>query len=312
MGKDSLLSYNRFRESSAWIILILGMLLYYISYFHIEQPSVWKEILIKIGDVLVIGVILGYLSNAAQFLGIFKQDLQDIVYGKEFLAKRNDIDSLWETVTKILFKSKFPAINKDLLSLIQKTYLPVYNITYYNDYNSSIKIEWADKNRKIIVVRNHITFELIAETTKRFEFPLRSWIDVEGLEEGDYYVNVSNYLVNGNPAQIVSTKDEIKNGCSEFELVIALEGETKYEISKLIEKKYSIEKDFTICFRALFIISKFTLNFTCPDDINSKFYSRGTVNEFKPFGENKSNSFTRKHKGLILPNQGYVIALKEI
>ena len=53
MGKDSLLSYNRFRESSAWIILILGMLLYYISYFHIEQPSVWKEILIKIGDVLV-------------------------------------------------------------------------------------------------------------------------------------------------------------------------------------------------------------------------------------------------------------------
>lgn len=78
MGKDSLLSYNRFRESSAWIILILGMLLYYISYFHIEQPSVWKEILIKIGDVLVIGVILGYLSNAAQFLGIFKQDLQDI------------------------------------------------------------------------------------------------------------------------------------------------------------------------------------------------------------------------------------------
>lgn len=110
----------------------------------------------------------------------------------------------------------------------------------------------------------------------------------------------------------MSTKDEIKNGCSEFELVIALEGETKYEISKLIEKKYSIEKDFTICFRALFIISKFTLNFTCPDDINSKFYSRGTVNEFKPFGENKSNSFTRKHKGLILPNQGYVIALKEI
>ncbi len=107
MGKDSLLSYNRFRESSAWIILILGMLLYYISYFHIEQPSVWKEILIKIGDVLVIGVILGYLSNAAQFLGIFKQDLQDIVYGKEFLAKRNDIDSLWETVTKILFKTRW-------------------------------------------------------------------------------------------------------------------------------------------------------------------------------------------------------------
>ncbi|RGX92155.1 hypothetical protein DXA58_20875 [Bacteroides uniformis] len=107
MGKDSLLSYNRFRESSAWIILILGMLLYYISYFHIEQPSVWKEILIKIGDVLVIGVILGYLSNAAQFLGIFKQDLQDIVYGKEFLAKRNDIDSFGRQLLKFFLNQNF-------------------------------------------------------------------------------------------------------------------------------------------------------------------------------------------------------------
>ena len=83
--KKNLLSYNFFRTGVAWIILIVGIGLYAYGYFGINQDSIWKEIVIKIADVLVIGVILGYLSNAAQFLGVFKSDLQDIIYGKEFI-----------------------------------------------------------------------------------------------------------------------------------------------------------------------------------------------------------------------------------
>ena len=312
MEKGSLLSYKNFRSGSAWLIGLAGVALYYVAYFHMGQDNIWRDIFIKVGDVLIIGVLLGYLSNAAQFLGIFKQDLQDIIYGKEFLSKRNDVDSVWETVTKVLFKSKFPAINKDLLSLIHKTYLPVDNITYYNDYNSSIKLEWVDKERKIIRVKNHITFELIADSTKEFDFPLKSWLDVEGLQDDDYFVNVSDYKVNGESATIKSTTSTVKNGCHRFEQIITLKGATKYEISKLVDKQYSLDKDFAICFRALYIINKFTLSYSGPEDINTNFYSRGTVENFKPFGEDRYNGFTRKHKGLILPNQGYVIALKEI
>lgn len=312
MGKNSLLSYNNFRSGSAWFFGIIGVVLYYAAYFYMDKDSIWREIAIKAGDVLIIGVLLGYLSNAAQFLGIFKQDLQDIIYGKDFLSKRNDICSVWETVTKVLFKSKFPAINKDLLTLIQKTYLPVDNITYYSDYNSSITLEWVDKGRKIIKVRNHITFDLIADSERQFDFPLRSWIAVDGLREDDYSVNVSNYMVNGQPAKIKSTNSSVKNERHEFEQVITLEGCTKYEISKLVEKKYCLDKDFAICFKALYLINKFTLRFSGPDDINTNFYSRGTADDFKPFGDDKFNNFTKKYKGLILPNQGYVIALKEI
>lgn len=110
--KKNLLSYNFFRTGVAWIILIVGIGLYAYGYFGINQDSIWKEIVIKIADVLVIGVILGYLSNAAQFLGVFKSDLQDIIYGKEFIKQRKDLDPLWDTLSKQLFKNKFPAIHK--------------------------------------------------------------------------------------------------------------------------------------------------------------------------------------------------------
>ena len=132
------------------------------------------------------------------------------------------------------------------------------------------------------------------------------------LQDDDYFVNVSDYKVNGESATIKSTTSTVKNGCHRFEQIITLKGATKYEISKLVDKQYSLDKDFAICFRALYIINKFTLSYSGPEDINTNFYSRGTVENFKPFGEDRYNGFTRKHKGLILPNQGYVIALKEI
>ena len=116
--KTNILSYNFFRTGAAWIILILGIGLYALGYFGLSESPIWKEIVIKIGDVLVIGVILGYLSNAAQFLGVFKSDLQDIIYGKEFIKQRKDLDSLWETLSKQLFKNKFPAIHKEFLKVI--------------------------------------------------------------------------------------------------------------------------------------------------------------------------------------------------
>ena len=171
--KKNLLSYNFFRTGFAWIILIVGIGLYAYGYFGINQDSIWKEIVIKIADVLVIGVILGYLSNAAQFLGVFKSDLQDIIYGKEFIKQRKDLDPLWDTLSKQLFKNKFPAIHKEFLNVI-KNYFPKDEISYYNDYERNTTIEWYDRNYRIIKVTDVVSFDLVAETTDKFSYPIKT------------------------------------------------------------------------------------------------------------------------------------------
>ena len=153
--KISILDYKNFRAGSAWIILIMGIALYGVGYFYVDDNSIWKEILIKLGDVLVFGVILGYLYNASQFLGIFKKDLQDIIYGKEFLRTRTDIQPLWDNISKELFKNKFPKIHKDLLDTVSG-YLPKDEVSFYDDYEAHLKIEWQNKDMGIISVTDGV------------------------------------------------------------------------------------------------------------------------------------------------------------
>jgi hypothetical protein len=303
-------SNTGFKWGFGWICFIVGVIGYVISYVFLDESDFWYDILIKIGDVLIIGVVVGYLTNAAQFLGIFKKELQAIIYGEEFLKVRNDISPLWETVTKEMFESKFPAINKALLTNIKHTYLPTNNRIYYNDYNTTVNVEWVDKARNIIKVKHDISFELIADCTDKIKFPLKSWIDVVGLNKGDYSVTVSNYMVNDKPAKILKTIDREEKGQHYFEQIIELKDCDKYDISKEMVKKYSLEKDFTIGFRASYLINKLTINFKCPDDLNFLFYSLGTIDDFKTLSDSKTG-FTKQYRGLLFKNQGYIIALNK-
>lgn len=304
--KDDLLSYKHFRTGSAWIIFILGIGLYACGYFGIEQNSVWKEIVIKIADVLVIGVILGYLSNAAQFLGVFKKDLQDIIYGKEFIKQRKDLNSLWETLSKELFKNKFPAIHKEFLKVI-KDYFPKDEISYYDDYERNTTIEWQDKNNRIIKATDVVTFDLIAETSDNFAFPLKTWTKVSN--ENTCKENITEFLVNKKRAKIEDVKTSFKNGLMCKEQKVELNGSTKYEIQYTREKIYNIDDDYYIGFRPKYIVNKLRLCLNLPDDIEAMFVCRGTQLDFDDITTGSSRRIEKKYKGIILPRQGYIFAL---
>ena len=217
--KSNLLSYKHFRSGAAWIILLVGTFFYYLGYFQIQRPCVWSDVVIKIGDVLVIGVILGYLSNAAQFLGIFKQDLQAIIYGKEFLKQRKDITPLWETVSLQMFKEKFPSIHKDFLRVLQ-SYFPRDEVSYYNDYETYTVIEWEDKTKGIIKVTDDVSFKLIADSENEFYYPLKSWLHVGS---NDYTNYIEDFTINGNKPDLgecIETRDG-EDICHEHKIKVA-------------------------------------------------------------------------------------------
>lgn len=305
--KISILDYKNFRAGSAWIILIMGIALYVVGYFYVNDNSIWKEILIKLGDVLVIGVILGYLSNASQFLGIFKKDLQDIIYGKEFLKTRTDIQPLWENVSKEMFKNKFPKIHKDLLDTVSG-YLPKNEVSFYDDYEAHIKIEWQDKERGIISVTDEVEFTLIAETENEFTYPLKTWTSVKN--KTDCEAQLLSFSVNNNPFEYGEGVKTVEDGriCTKYEF--KLNGYTRYDIKYSRRQIYNINDDYYIGFRAHYIVNKLRVSLEHPEDISAEFICRGTTKDFIDAATPTRNKIEKKYKGIILPRQGYIFALK--
>lgn len=305
--KNNVLSYKYFRAGIAWIIFIIGVFLYIAGYFWAEQNSIWRDIFIKIADVLVIGVILGYLSNASQFLGVFKSDLQDIIYGKEFIKQRKDINTLWETLSKQLFKNKFPAIHKEFLKVISE-YFPKDEISYCNDYCRDTTIEWLNKDDGIIKVTDNVSFDLIAENSDKFVYPIKTWTNVN--DKVVYKEIITEFKVNGKKIELEKTENnKINNNEICFEQIVKLKGHTKYEIQYTKEKTYNINDDYYIGFRARYITNKLRVDLNLPEDLNAMFICRGTQNDFEDIKSCSTKKISKKYKGIILPRQGYIFSL---
>lgn len=305
--KSNLLSYNYFRGGSAWIILFAGILCYVLGYFVVPQDTIWKEIVIKVADVLVIGVIIGYLSNAAQFLGVFKKDLQDVIYGKNFLKQRKDIVPLWETISLQMFKEKFPAIHKEFLNAIQR-YFPKDEVSYYNDYETQTIIEWQDKEKRIIKVVDNVSFKLIADGTNEIDYPLISWLRVN---DSNYENSIDSFTVNGkaqelNQCQTTKEGDDIR-----LKHIIKLKGASSYNIKYSRTQIYSLDEDYYIGFRAKYIVKRLRVCLDHPEDMDVIFTCRGTLDDFEDVKKSK-RCIEKKYEGVILPRQGYVFVLKTI
>lgn len=90
MKENKFFSKSSFMTALPWIILLLGIVSYLVGYFYVND-STWQKVFYKSGEVLIVGVIIGWVSTTAHFLRLFKKELEDIIYGRDFLKNRKDI-----------------------------------------------------------------------------------------------------------------------------------------------------------------------------------------------------------------------------
>lgn len=155
---------------------LFGGVCYIIGYILKYSPhnQIIPDILLKIADILVIGVVVGYLTSLAQWSGVFKSEIQNIIFGKSFIGVRSDIESVWYNVTKQLFKYKFETIHKDLFDSLKQTLPNDDTVSYYEDYDIDIKVEWVDKDKGLIKTTENIDFVLSAESDNEFSYTIKT------------------------------------------------------------------------------------------------------------------------------------------
>ena len=318
---ESMLSKKNFRSGALWIFLIVGVVLYVVVYVvmgimpqlqscnwlvqHQHAVNLILSIIEKFADILVIGAALGYLSNVALFLNIFKQDLEDIVVDNKFLELRSDIDKIWDRVTNVLFKSRFDKISKRLLPLIRDNYFPKNKSVYYDNYTSNVKISWVDDpaNEVLNVVMEN-RYTVVSENGDKNEIPWKTWT-----KASDQSKIISHKIsIDGVEQKIEGANGEELDEKT-FEVKIPLYGKEEYEIVAVMEKQYHFANDYFRAYSASYIMNGMILSISHPDDLMVELIERGTCGKFEIITKT-ATMLVAKYNGLILPHQGYVLAMK--
>lgn len=299
------------KQSVGWLIALAGLVLYVVGfYFKSRKPQeIWPDFFIKAADVAIIGVVVGYLTGIAQWAGIFKREIQDIMYGKEFLGKRNDIETIWFNVSKQMFKFKFADIHKKMLSALKEILPSEEDISYYEDYDADSKIEWVDKEKGIILCTDYFSMYIVTESEKKFDYTLTGWLVEDDEAEYKSSIETLEVSVDGELMKNLKTEDSKDGNEIKRETKIPLSGKRKYFLQYTRKQKYCIFNDYYIAYKAKYITNGLKVSLELPEDIEALFIERGTVNDFQNVKNSKSH-IKKNYKGVIFPKQGYIFALK--
>lgn len=299
-----------FKASIPFLMLIIGSGLFIvcICWKFEDQYPIWHELLSKLGDILLISSLLSFLTNTAEYLGVFKKALEEIIYDYKFLKNRNDIEDVWKNVSKILFKSKFPQISDALLKTVQKNYITDKEVSYYSNYRNLYEIKIDEDDNECFIIQNEVSFVLKTDTKDEFVFPMNNWLCAkeEDLEQTDHpFKEIS---VNGKKIEIDTIQKKYENGMVNFSCEIKLSGSFEYKIKQCLEKRLLYKQDNYLAFRAKWLVNNMTVQLFYPKEISIHFICRGTSEDFN-LVKKREGYLEYEYKGLILRRQGYVIIL---
>ncbi|MDE6481026.1 MAG: hypothetical protein K2L45_12245 [Muribaculaceae bacterium] len=302
-------SWKTIKKSVGIICAIVGLTCYVIAYAFLAKSSLAYDIILNIADVLIIGVVVGYLSSVAQWAGVFKKEIQDIVFGKKLVGERKDIEEVWSNVTKQMFKFKFADIHKKMLYSLKEVLPSEEDISYYEDYDADSKIEWVDKDRGIIKCYDNFSMFIVVESDKKFDYTITSWLvedenQANGRSSETLQVTVDNKKLSNLKTVSKRVGSEIQR-----ETIIPLSGKKRYFIQYSRVQQYCIFEDYYIAFRAKYITNGLKVSLELPSDIEAIFIERGTMEDFQNVKNTKSH-IKKLYKGVIFPKQGYIFALK--
>ena len=306
---------NLFHQCALWGVPLIGLIGYILVYSGwLDEPT--AKIIEKISDVLVIGGVVGFLTNTFQVFGIFKSELEKIIYSYAYVSNRKDVSKIWRDVSSVMFQRKFHSISEDLFSIIQDQYICKDEYSYYDSYRIITDVSWADDNHKFIIVKDHIRFDLVTEKKGSVELSFAAWFSgIAGLEEGKVYYHKFKCTVDGVEVKENPTNERNETANTyKITNVINIDnssGKERYEISIERERKYLYMEDFDISFRARYIVKDMVISLSLPDDIKARFICRGTPKDFK-IVKNEANQQEIIYRGLILQRQGYIFALHKV
>jgi hypothetical protein len=295
-----------FIASIPYIALVLGMVLFIYGTFGTFEYPANKEFVSGFGKTILASGIFALLLKTVQFLGVFKEELSKVIYDPRFLANRKDLLNVWEETSKVLFKNKFPGLSKRLLKDITENYFPSEHNYYYENLEHFISIK---HNGNSVEVSYNVNLILVSNSLK--EKCLYESASVVSFKEARDEIEVNyKYIKVDDSEQKPEIKQDVKGKQLITRMSITLQGKESYKIDREELRKYNLDNDNILYFRASKLTNNLSVTLEHPSNITVDFKKCGTILDFNNT-RNTGHIKQYKYNGILYPEQGYIITLNK-
>jgi hypothetical protein len=290
------------------IFLLAGLALIYAS-TSFSEACFWHGILEKLGLSVFSSGVFAAVLKSIQFTGLFKEEIEKVMLGSEFIKKRNDLVDLWKKVSNAVYKSKFPELSHELDEIILNTYFPTDKEYYYRDYRVTINIDELTGDDVIKFTQTCKFYVVLSGEIPETKIETSITIDkVDG--EKTFKNEIEYYRVDGKdiePTIVPHDKDDSEI----FDYSVTIKGKKEFYFEKKDKRQYSIKNDNTKLFRVGSITKEMDVSIVYPDNMEVTFFNIGLVNDFEKKHVEHKRSISRTHKkGIILPHQGFGLSFR--
>lgn len=302
--------FKKFFSSTIFPILfiLIGLSFILLSIWGDLQP-LWHQTWDTLGKTIFVSGAFAGLLKLMQIHGVFKEELEKLIFEPKFLTNRKDIPNYWEKISQELFKNKFPNIRTKLLNDIKDTYMPTKEIVYYDKAEHFIEIT-LDSN-KFLTTKKTTTLTIICTDGKKIatEYEFTTAFTHTETNEQSY----SNTSVKINGEYVVGTVVEdgtIIQGEIIHKVKVPLIGCDEYELEREDCIKCKIDEDDLILFRAAKLTNTLIVTINHSPNLEIVFIKVGTLDKYN-LTRNTNNIKKYEYRGIIYKEQGYIIKVKE-
>lgn len=302
--------FKKFFSSTVFPVLFIaiGLTFILLSIFGNLQP-LWHQTWDTLGKTMFVSGAFAGLLKLMQIHGVFKDELERLIFEPKFLTNRKDIPQYWEKVSQELFKNKFPNIRTKLLNDIKNTYMPTQEMIYYDKAEHFIELT-LDENR-ILTTKKTTSLTIICPNGQKlkteYEFTTSF---TQGNDKEQSYSNTSVMINGQNVVGTVVENGTKIQGETIHKIKVPLTGCEEYELEREDSIKCKLDDDDVILFRAAKLTNTLVVNITHSSNIEIMFIKMGTLDKYN-LARNTNNLKRYEYKGIIYKEQGYIIKVKE-
>lgn len=151
------------------ILLILAAAICFVVAIALpDSPEYRKthQVLLAVGSATLSGGVFAWLSKLAQLGGLFKTEIESVMYAKEYVSRRKDAIDLWVNLTRSLFSDQFPNLVDRIHSDALRTVLPTDRQYYVKGVKRIITLEAIPGEKGCIKVAQEMHSTLVVARSR--------------------------------------------------------------------------------------------------------------------------------------------------